>query len=77
MITLIPAQMTSKHFTVRTKQLSKDSRRRYAINFDLTIQQLRLYFDAEHLRKAYGQLARYAKEAWTQPLLLMCLTSGK
>lgn len=39
--------------------MSKDSRRRYAINFDLTIQQLRLYFDAEHPRKAYGQLARY------------------
>lgn len=42
--------------------MAKESRRRYAINFDLTIQQLRQFFDAEHPRKAYGQIARYMEK---------------
>lgn len=42
--------------------MAKESRRRYAINFDLTIQQLRQFVDAEHLGKAYGQITRYMEK---------------
>lgn len=41
--------------------MSKEVKRRYAINFDLTIKQLEEHFSKDHPKKAYGQIARYMK----------------
>ena len=39
--------------------MAGESKRRYAINFDLTIAQLRMYYDREHPKKAYYAIKRY------------------
>jgi virulence-associated protein VapD len=39
--------------------LARESRRRYAINFDLTIAQLRKHYDKDHPKSAYGKIKRY------------------
>ena len=42
--------------------MPKEVKRRYAINFDLTIKQLEEHYSKEHPKKAYGQIARYMKK---------------
>lgn len=39
----------------------KESRRRYAINFDLKIADLRTYYSATHPKRAYGEIQKYMK----------------
>ncbi|MBQ9605852.1 MAG: hypothetical protein IJV16_01590 [Lachnospiraceae bacterium] len=36
-----------------------ESRRRYAVNFDLTIADLRQFYDNTHPKRAYGEIKRY------------------
>ena len=40
----------------------KETRRRYAINFDLTIEQLKLYYSASNPKGAYAKISRYMKK---------------
>ena len=39
--------------------MPKEIKRRYAINFDLSIKQLETFYSKEHPKRAYGQIARY------------------
>ena len=42
--------------------MPKETRRRYAINFDLTIEQLKLYYSASNPKGAYAKISRYMKK---------------
>ena len=42
--------------------MPKEVKRRYAINFDLTIKQLEEHYSKEYPKRAYGQIARYMKK---------------
>lgn len=39
--------------------MARVSKRRYAINFDLSIQQLKQHYSEEHPKRAYSDLKRY------------------
>ena len=39
--------------------MANSSKRRYAINFDLTIKQLREHYNEEHPKRAYSEIKRY------------------
>lgn len=39
--------------------MPKEVKRRYAINFDLTIKQLEEFYSSEHPKRAYDELKRY------------------
>lgn len=39
--------------------MAKASKRRYAINFDLSIQQLEQYYSEEHPKRAYAVIKKY------------------
>lgn len=53
--------MILRLFTLRRgSPLAKgEARRRYAINFDLSIAQLRAFYDKGHPKTAYGKIKRY------------------
>jgi virulence-associated protein VapD len=40
----------------------KESKRRYAINFDLSIQQLQEHYNADQPKRAYREIARYMQK---------------
>jgi virulence-associated protein VapD len=42
--------------------MPKEIKRRYAINFDLSIKQLEEFYSKEHPRKAYAAIKRYMLE---------------
>ncbi|MBE5846642.1 MAG: hypothetical protein E7300_03100 [Lachnospiraceae bacterium] len=42
--------------------MPNEVRRRYAINFDLTIKQLEEHYSSDHPKRAYGQIASYMKK---------------
>ena len=42
--------------------MPKEIKRRYAINFDLTIKQLEENYSKDHPKRAYGEIARYMKK---------------
>lgn len=42
--------------------MPNEVKRRYAINFDLTIEQLKMYYSASNPKGAYAKIGRYMKK---------------